>query len=208
MTRIQSPSSRLLLLLMVLGTLLLAVRSGDAQSIAEPGDSLRAAVATEAMLHNWRANKTRENRLRVTEMALAVDLHKRSVPPDENLSRVQDFRASIDPSSSQSGFVSATLTALGLGAGTGGMQRLGDALGWSNALTVGTRTAVGALGAYGAYALNSWYQGGGDDAAFQQLDVPLESKIREYVDLYHADPYLPRSGRQRDHSAMALFPRR
>ena len=188
MTRIQSPSSRLLLLLMVLGTLLLAVRSGDAQSIAEPGDSLRAAVATEAMLHNWRANKTRENRLRVTEMALAVDLHKRSVPPDEILSRVQDFRASIDPSSSQSGFVSATLTALGLGAGTGGMQRLGDALGWSNALTVGTRTAVGALGAYGAYALNSWYQGGGDDAAFQQLDVPLESKIREYVDLYHADP--------------------
>jgi len=183
MTRIQSPSSCLLLLSMVLGTLLLDVRSGAGQSIAGSDGSLRAAVATQAMLHNWRANKTRENRLRVTEMALAVDLHKRSVPSDEIVRRVRNFRDSID-AAGPTGFVETTLTALGLGVGAGGMQALGTALGWSNPLTIGARTG---MAAFGAYTFNSWYEGE-DDATFQQLDFSLESKIREYVDLYHADP--------------------
>ena len=139
------------------------------------------------MLHDWRANKTRENRLRVTEIALAVDLHKQSVPSDTIVNRVQGFRDSLNASGSSgsSGFAEAAMTAIGAAGGAGGMQYLATAVfKWPLPVQIGTRTGAALLG---AYTFNSWYDGN-DDATFHQLDMPLENVLREYVDLYRADP--------------------
>ena len=172
-----------LLLALLLGARAVAVQAQAAQ-VAQH-EQFRAAVATEAMLHDWRANKTRENRLKVAEMAVALYLDEQAVPPDEIARRVRSFRDSVH-ASGVPGFTRAVVTAIGAGGGAAGAQAIATALkfGPGSAATIGGRTAMTVLG---GYLLNSWYGGNDDLPEFRDLDVPLEGVVDEYVERYRTD---------------------
>lgn len=178
--------------LLVLSLLVLVgARSVAGQVSVAQEEQLRAAVATEAMLHDWRANKTRENRLKISEMAVALYLEEHGLPADEIARRVRGFRDSVH-SSGAPGFTQALVTAIGAGSGAGGGQAIAEALKLTGVLTgvagsalaIGGRTATMLLG---GYALNSWYEGD-DLSEFRDLDLPLEGVVEEYVERYRTDP--------------------